>query len=102
MYDSLGVQTRTMEPTANWDPARGSFEAAWAPDGATCLAHTRDGRAMETILQECPGRFQAGAADLGQGDRCAVQRPGVSAASVMLRNRSYGAPKGAGSAAGGM
>jgi hypothetical protein len=91
MYDRLGVMARTTESSAGWDVARASFEAAWAPDGATCLARTRDGRALETVLQECPGRFSTAAAlDLGQGDRCAVRRVDVSPAGALLRNQSYG------------
>jgi hypothetical protein len=97
MYDRLGVLGRTTEASADWDPKRASFEAAWAPDGATCLARTRDGRAVETILKECPNRFRAGAAlELGEGDRCTVQRADVNPATALLRNMSYGAPKGAG------
>jgi ADYC domain len=98
MYDRLGVIARTTESSAEWDLSRASFEAAWAPDGATCLARTRDGRALETVLKECPTRFRAGAAlDLGKGDRCAVQRPDVNPSSALLRNQSYEAPKGAAS-----
>ncbi|MBZ4416038.1 ADYC domain-containing protein [Myxococcus sp. RHSTA-1-4] len=89
LYDGLGVQSRTTESSAAWDMARAAFEAAWAPDGAACLARTRDGRAMETILQECPGRFRTGAAvDLGDGDRCTVRREGMSPGTALLRNRS--------------
>jgi hypothetical protein len=96
MYDRLGVLSATAETSATWDPARASFEAAWTQDGASCLAHTRDGRALETILQECPERFRSGAAvELGQGDRCTLQRADMSPGAVLLRNRSYGAPKGA-------
>jgi hypothetical protein len=96
IYDSLGVLSVTTEASASWDPARATFEAAWAPDGATCISRTRDGRALETIRQECPGRFQAGAAvDLGQGDRCTLRRVGMSPGAVLLRNRSYKVPQGA-------
>jgi ADYC domain len=103
MYDRFGVLTRTTESSADWDTARASFEAAWAPDGATCLARTRDGRALETILQECPNRFRAGAAlDLGEGDRCTVRRTDASPATALLRNQSYGAPKGASSQGAGL
>jgi hypothetical protein len=90
MYDRLGVSERTTVAVAGFDPARASFEAAWGPDGATCLARTRDGRALETILQECPNRFRTGAvAELGQGDRCTVQRADVSPGTALLRNLSY-------------
>jgi len=96
MYDRLGVLARTVEASVDWDPKRASFEAAWAPDGATCLARTRDGRAMETILKECPDRFRSGSAlELGQGDRCTVQRKDVNPTTALLRNMSYGAQKGA-------
>jgi hypothetical protein len=95
MYDRLGLIARTTESSAGWDLSRASFEAAWAPDGATCLARTRDNRALDTILQECPNRFRkATAVDLGDGDRCAVQRTDVKPGSALLRNHSYGPPKG--------
>jgi len=85
-YDSLGVASRTTQATATWNPAQAAFEAAWAPDGATCLSRTRDGRTLGAVLMECPGRFQAGAVDLGGGDTCVVRRPQAGAA--VLRNRS--------------
>jgi hypothetical protein len=98
MYDQLGVLERTTRVSGEWDPSRASFEAAWAPDGATCLARTRDGRAMATLLQECPNRFRTGAAvELGAGDRCTVRRVDVSPEAALLRNLSYGAPTGAAS-----
>jgi hypothetical protein len=91
MYDGLGVLAKTTEASADWEPARASFEAAWAPDGATCLAHTRDGRPLETVVQECPERLRAGAAlELGKGERCTVRRTDVSPGSALLRNLSYG------------
>ncbi|WP_257448436.1 ADYC domain-containing protein [Archangium lipolyticum] len=90
MYDRLGVLAPTTERSAAWDPERASFEATWAADGASCLARTRDRRALETILRECPGRFQAGQeVELGNGDRCTVQRAGVSPGAALLRNRVY-------------
>ncbi|WP_224372613.1 ADYC domain-containing protein [Hyalangium versicolor] len=93
IYDRLGVLTRTTETSSEWDPRRAAFEAAWAPDGALCLAKTRDGRAMSTILQECPDRFRTGAAlELGEGDRCTVQRAGAAPGKPMLRNMSYKTP----------
>jgi hypothetical protein len=88
MYDALGVQQLTTVAVTGWDPERASFEAAWAPDGAVCLARTRDGRALETIQQECPGRFVPGAAvEVGQGDRCTLQRKGVDPKAALLKNR---------------
>lgn len=94
MYDRLGVIPRTTEVTEDWDPKKAAFEAAWAPDGATCLARTRDGRAMATILQECPNRFQTGATvELGEGDRCTVRRADVSPGVPLLRNMSYPHPE---------
>jgi len=96
MYDQLGLIAPSTEASAEWDPARGSLEAAWGPDGAICLSHTRDGRAVETVLQECPTRFRTGAAvDLGQGDRCSIQRVDANPKTALLRNRSYGLKPGA-------
>nr|QKW93724.1 hypothetical protein [Vitiosangium cumulatum] len=90
MYDRLGVLTRTTERSVAWAPERASFEAAWAADGASCLARTRDRRALETVLRECPGRFQVGqAVELGEGDRCTVRRAGVNPEAALLRNRAY-------------
>jgi hypothetical protein len=90
MYDALGVLSRTTESSSAWDLARASFEAAWAPDGASCFSRTRDGRSLENILAECPGRFHVDrAVDLGDGDSCIARRGGVSAGTVMLRNHSY-------------
>ncbi|RKH54277.1 hypothetical protein D7X55_23510 [Corallococcus sp. AB049A] len=95
IYDRLGVLERATEVTREWDPARGSFEAAWAPDGATCLSRTRDGRALEGILEECPGRFQAAdtASEGTHGEVCTVRRGDVKPGAALLRNLSYGAPK---------
>lgn len=91
MYDSLGVQARTTEATADFQPALASFEAAWLPDGAACLARTREGRALETILAECPGRFRTDApVELKGGDRCVATRAGVDPATAPLRNQLYG------------
>ena len=96
MYDRLGVLSATTESSADWKMSRASFEAAWVPDGAMCMSRTRDGRAIETILNECPGRFHAGTAvDLGQGDHCTLQREGMSPGAPLLRNRSYESQKGA-------
>lgn len=89
MYDELKVSTRTTEASRNWVPERASFEAAWTPDGAWCLARTRDGLAVEKLLAQCPGRFEAEEKDLGEGDRCTVRRKGSAAGAVLLRNRSY-------------
>jgi hypothetical protein len=94
MYDQLGVHSLTTVAAASWVPERASFEAAWAPDGATCLSHTRDGGALETILRECPGRFRTGpSVDLGQGDICIVQRADMSPKPALLKNRSYRSQK---------
>ena len=59
IYDRFGLLERATETSREWDPTKASFEAAWAPDGATCLSRTRDGRAMETILKECPRMWPA-------------------------------------------
>ncbi|HZH13027.1 MAG TPA: ADYC domain-containing protein [Archangium sp.] len=95
IYDRLGVLARTTESSAGWELSRASFEAAWASDGATCLARTRDGRPLATILQECPARFrtEGPALELGEGDSCSVRRVDVNPAAALLRNQSYGPPK---------
>ncbi|MFP2924427.1 ADYC domain-containing protein [Pyxidicoccus sp. 3LG] len=90
LYDGLAVLTRTREAAAGWEPGRASFEAAWTGEGAWCLSRTRDGSAMERILEECPALFEPGEKDLGEGDRCQVVRKGARAGAVLLRNRSYG------------
>jgi hypothetical protein len=88
MYDGMQVLTRTTESSSFWDVKQASFEAAWSEEGATCLSRTRDGRAVEEVLAECPGRFEVVAQDLGEGDRCEVVRKGAKA--PVLRNHSYG------------
>jgi hypothetical protein len=90
MYDRLGLLTRTTMATAGWDPGQASFEAAWTPDGASCLARTRDGAALETILAECPSRFEPKAEDLGEGDRCTMSHKDGHPEAALLRNHSYG------------
>nr|WP_246356804.1 ADYC domain-containing protein [Pyxidicoccus fallax] len=89
MYDALGVLSLTTESSSFWNTERASFEAAWGPEGADCLARTRDGRALTVILHECPGRFHPGDVDLSDGDRCTVHRQGLRPDRVLLRNRSY-------------
>jgi hypothetical protein len=90
MYDGLSVLTRTTESSAAWDVKRASFEAAWSAEGATCLSRTRDGQAVETVMEQCPGRFEVAQKDLGEGDQCRVVRKGGGAKGALLRNRSYG------------
>jgi hypothetical protein len=90
VYDSLKVMTRTTESSAAWDVSRASFEAAWSPDGAACLSRTREGQAVETVMAECPGRFELARKDLGEGDACTVVRKGARAEAALLRNHSYG------------
>jgi ADYC domain len=90
VYDGLGIQSRTTETSAAWVPEQASFEAEWMPEGASCLARTRDGQAAKTVQEECPGRFEVSTKDLGQGDRCTLSRKEVRAGNVLLRNRSYG------------
>lgn len=87
-YDSLGVSVRTTEVSPGWDPAEAAFEAAWGPDGATCIARTRYDRPLQQILDECPGRFKPGTRDLGEGDRCALERADGRDPAGLMRNRS--------------
>jgi len=90
MYDGLSVLTRTTESSATWDAKRAFFEAAWSTEGATCLSRTRDGQAVETVMEQCPGRFEVAQKDLGEGDQCRVVRKGGGAKGALLRNRVYG------------
>jgi hypothetical protein len=93
VYDRMGVLSPAPVVSARQAFERFSFEAAWAPDGATCLSSTRDGRALEKVLRECPGRFRPGASvDLGHGDVCAVQRADMSSGPALLISRSHSSP----------
>lgn len=91
VYDGLKVLERATESSELWDVRRGSFEAAWSAEGATCLSHTRDGQAVETVMAECPDLFEKAGKELDGGDRCTVVRKGANAEEAPLRNRSYGA-----------
>jgi hypothetical protein len=90
MYDALGIQTRTTVASARWVPSKASFEAAWTPEGASCLARTRDGQPARSVLKECPKRFELGERDLGEGDLCAAYLKTPRAGTAVLRNHSYG------------
>jgi ADYC domain-containing protein len=89
MYDSLGLLERTTQASAGWVPEQASFESSWTPEGAQCMSHTRHGEEVESILAECPGRFEPVAEDLGQGDQCAYRRKGSRSQEALLRNRAY-------------
>jgi len=90
MYDGLGINVRTREASRNWDPDRAAFEAAWAPDGAVCVARTRDGTSPKKLVEECRGRLKEGSmVDLGDGDQCALRRNDMNSGTVLLRNRTY-------------
>jgi hypothetical protein len=88
MYDVLQLLTRTTQASQAWDPTRASFEAAWTAEGASCLARTRDGQASETVLAQCPERFEVDVKGLGAGDRCTVRRKSGGAEAALLRNHS--------------
>lgn len=90
MYDGLGIVARMTESTAGLRVEQFSFEAAWTPEGASCISRTRDGRAVERVLEECPDRFEAVEENLGEGDRCTMRRKGEHATRSLLRNRAYG------------
>jgi hypothetical protein len=91
-YDTMGLNPRLTTAVKGWDPKLASFEAAWAPDGASCLARTRHGESLEAIVKECPNRFKAGKTDLGGGDHCALERADAAAPAGTLRNRINGTP----------
>jgi len=89
MYDGLGVLTRTPEESVGSNSRQWLFEAAWDSEGAVCLARTRDGRKAETILNECPERFQVVGRDLDEKERCTVSRREGGTDASLLRNQSY-------------
>ncbi len=49
LYDRIGVQKSDADPTL-------TFEAAWGPDGAVCVAHTRipDIISLDGLARACP------------------------------------------------
>ena len=85
VYDT--VQVQVPEETAQSEM---SFEADWTPEGASCVAHTRDGQALETIRDECPERWGDVAEDREAGDRCVLRQQGAKRAAALIRNRSHG------------
>src|SRR5512140_170315 len=91
MYDSAGVQQRTTERTAGWDPARAVFEAAWTPEGAYCMTRSRDGRAIEEILGECRGRrgdFRAATEPVGPVASSRVEKSSLQGGNMSHARRS--------------
>ncbi|HEX2569359.1 MAG TPA: ADYC domain-containing protein [Polyangia bacterium] len=93
LYDASGIQTRSVEKTASWDPAQARFEAGWDGEGAVCLDHMRLGEALGVLEAECPGRFVHAPLDLGGGDVCAWRRRDASPQSAVLHNRSCAAAR---------
>lgn len=87
--DELGILTRTADAAVDSRLGQLAFEAAWGPEGAVCLARMRDSRKVETILAECPGRFQVMVMEHGGGDRCTISRKGESTGMSLLRNHLY-------------
>ena len=82
---------RSTEDSAHWQPELGAFEAAWDPEGATCLARTRDGRSPESILSDCPDRFEPAMVEFGEGDSyCALNE--AQRRTPTLASRSVGSP----------
>jgi hypothetical protein len=83
VYDALGVQLPSSQPGRP-----DAFEAAWAPDGATCIATPRRGQSLGDVLRGCEGRFEPTSdVDLGGGDRCVVRRKGTGRPDARLRSR---------------
>ncbi|WNG14973.1 ADYC domain-containing protein [Cystobacter fuscus] len=98
LYDVMNLKQKTVDASDKWDPKRATFEAAWGPEGAVCLARTRDGRGLEEIQKECPGRFKTGGGKRTrsavavmdfQEDRCTLTREGMSLQQALLRNQGY-------------
>lgn len=89
VYDSLRIMTRTDEDGPGWKRTLASFEGGWTPDGASCLARTREGQSLKSIQEECPDRFVDDAKDFGDGDRCVISVPSKAGEKTLLRNWSY-------------
>lgn len=73
LFDRVGIQQDEVEPGM-------TFEAAWGPDGAVCVRHTRlpDVLTLDTLIKQCPrlaGHI---------GDACQETTP------TLLFNRSFG------------
>lgn len=51
VYDVLGIQKKT-------DVSGMVFEAAWEPDGATCINHPRWFETLSQIRKECPEKLK--------------------------------------------
>jgi hypothetical protein len=83
-YDRLGV-TRP-------EPAEGmSFEAAWAPDGAVCVAHVRvtDFATLDGLAQACPGRLAGHIGPVCQ-EEAAIRLGGILFNKSRYRRRADG------------
>jgi len=89
MYDGMGHVKRETRETPDFSPSRASFEAAWTPEGAWCLARTRKNTPLEEITQQCPGRFEKSEKDLGDGDVCTLVRKVDANEQRLVHNRSY-------------
>jgi len=52
LFDSAGIQS----PDTDAEASGMTFEAAWGPDGALCVAHTRvpENVSLEQLARECP------------------------------------------------
>lgn len=80
--DDLGINLKSQGDGTAW-----ALEAVWAPDGASCVARTRDGQAARAVLDRCPERFQAGEQQLADGEHCKVLRKGKGSSQPKLVNR---------------
>lgn len=81
IYDTIGIQAP--DPKA---PAAGvRFEAAWTPQGAACVAHTRvpENVTLEQLAKDCPRLV----GHLGE-TACSAERPIASQEHVLLYNGS--------------
>lgn len=90
VYDAQGHVRRETRESQAFSPARASFEAAWRPDGAWCLARTRGGTPLEEVMRQCPQRFERREEDLGDGDVCTLTRGEDTNRRRLVHNRSYG------------
>lgn len=88
--DRAGVQTQTPPGMAGAgvEEARFTFEGAWDASGAVCLGRTRQGEAIDTILAECPDRFERVTREFRKGEQCVAWRKGARADAALVWNRS--------------
>jgi hypothetical protein len=96
IYDTLGIQVRTSKEELKAAKLKLTFEAAWTPDGAYCVAKERyygkdvnDLIEGERIRKECPERFvPLTQEDKLAEDKCHVRLQDVPRSAILISNQS--------------